>query len=180
MLIIGENLKQLVHGKNICGSALVEKFSLRIKLGSSYYKPHSNTHQRVTYNNYPDPKDLYTERQHILQNLELNPGESVIGSSHDLYKMPLDHFGLVQTKGTLARMFVQITCNDGQIEPGFSGYITLEITNFSPWTVLLPKFSNVGQLFVFRTSTDVEKGYEGRYSKAAMEGPTIPIFREEN
>lgn len=176
MLVIGENLKQLASNRGLCDSTLIDEFSLRIRLGEKYYSPSDSKHASVIYNNHPDPKELFSGPNLISQNLELAPGAAVIGSSSDIYNMPLDHFGLVQTKGTLGRIFVQITCCDGQIEPGFKGYITLEIVNLSPWTVHIPKFASVGQLLLFKASTEVQKGYSGRYSELALEGPTIPVF----
>jgi len=176
MLTVGSNLLELTKQNKICDHILIEEFSLKIRLGRQYYEPKSDLFKPIVYGSHPDPTDLFHEKSTITQNLLLKSGARVIGCSHDRYRIPLDYFGLVQTKGTLARMFVQVTCNDGQIEPGFDGFITLEIVNLSPWTIELPKSSEIGQLFLFKTSTPTRNGYSGRYAEGAKEGPTLPIF----
>lgn len=176
MLIIDENLKQLMSANEICDIALYDQFSISIKLGESFYEPKRNV-KKVIYNVEPKPTELFSEKKVIDDKLILEPGGSVIACSKDLYKIPLKYFGLVQTKGTLARLFIQATCNDGQVEPGFEGYITLEITNLSPWMVEIPKSSKIAQLFIYQCSTSVSEGYSGRYAVSSKNGPTLPIFQ---
>jgi dCTP deaminase len=176
MLIVGKNLSELARHHEVCDLQLVEEFSIKIRLGRDYFRPKTDTADPVVYEVHPNPSALFTEKQTIVQNLSLAPNDCVIACSYSAYKIPLDHFGFVQTKGTLARMFVQATCNDGQIEPGFEGHITLEIVNLSPWTVELPRNSEIAQLFLIKTSTPVQLGYRGRYCGGAKTGPTLPIF----
>ncbi|WP_080271466.1 dCTP deaminase domain-containing protein [Pseudomonas syringae] len=177
MVVIDTGLAQLTDQFSICDKKLVDDFSLKIEMSDSYYEPLLQS-SSVVYGRYPDPKKLFSERMTVKQNLKLEPGGCIITCSRHKYQMPLDYFGLVQTKGTLARMFVQATCNDGQVEPGFNGYITLEIVNLSPWTVEIPVGSEIAQLYLLRCSSLAPMAYHGRYSEVALEGPTIPIFKE--
>lgn len=176
MIIIEKNLEQLSEQYNVCEKHLVDDFSLKIQLGSHYYKPTSEKNKKITYGSHPNPEKLFSEKLAIEQNLSISPGDQVITCSKHIYTMPLDHFGLVQTKGTLARLFVQATCNDGQVEPGFSGFITLEIVNLSPWTIEIPAGSDIAQLYLIKCSSPAERAYQGRYSEKAKQGPTIAIF----
>lgn len=177
MIVIDTGLAQLTDQFSICDKKLVDDFSLKIEISDSYFEPLLEK-ANVVYGRYPDPKKLFSEKKTAKQNIKLEPGGRVITCSRHKYKIPLGYFGLVQTKGTLARMFVQATCNDGQVEPGFNGYITLEIVNFSPWTVEIPVGSEVAQLYLLRCSSPAPQAYHGRYSDLALEGPTIPIFQE--
>lgn len=181
MIIIEQNLSGLVTQQNICAQTLVEEFCLTVRLGEEIFKPKMHDSagkiKNVVFNHIPDPSDLFHPMTRIEQNLELGPGEMVIACSHDVYSMPKNYFGLLQTKGTLARLFVSITCNDGQIEPGFRGRITLEITNHSPWAITLPLLSAIGQLYLVRCSSSAKSGYSGRYAEKAQLGPTIPIWK---
>jgi deoxycytidine triphosphate deaminase len=88
--------------------------------------------------------------------------------------MPNGFFGLIQTKGTLARLFVSATCNDGQVEPGYKGKLTLELMNFSNYQVDLPIGCEVAQLFIFQCSGETVNPYAGKYQAAT--GPTLPRF----
>ncbi|WP_027468461.1 dCTP deaminase [Deefgea rivuli] len=179
MIPIEKNLEHLVNQYEICDKQLIDEYSLKIRLGKSYYKPDPEKFGKViTYNVGPEPKTLFMERANAEQNLSLEPGECLIASSQHKYKIPHDYFGLVQTKGTLARLFVQATCNDGQIEPGFDGYITLEIVNLSKWKIQIPIGSDVAQLYLVKCSSPADRAYSGRYSEECKNGPTLAIFRE--
>jgi deoxycytidine triphosphate deaminase len=182
MLIIDKNLRGLVSQHSICDDTLVEDFCLSIRLGSDVFLPKKAGANGelidVTYGHSPNPASLFHEKKKIDQNLCLAPREVAIASSDAIYKIPRNYFGLVQTKGTLARMFVSITCSDGQIEPGFNGKITLEIVNLSPWNIRIPVFSEVGQLYLIKCSSEIQKGYHGRYEKESKNGPTIPIWEK--
>lgn len=177
MIIIEKNLEQLIAQAAVCDRALVDDYSIKIKLGRDCYRVRDESVSRsVVYESHPDPSTLFSDRVAADQNLILAPGERVLACSKHSYKMPLDCFGLVQTKGTLARLFVQATCNDGQVEPGFEGFITLELLNLSPWKVELPVGSDVAQMYVIKCSSPASKGYSGRYSDASKIGPTIARF----
>lgn len=178
MIIIGQNLAQLSSQYSICDRSLVDDFSLKIQLGKRYFEPNPMENRTVVYGSHPCPTELFSQEKTIGEkNLILKPGNQIIACSKHLYNIPTDHFGLVQTKGTLARLFVQATCNDGQIEPGFSGYITLEIVNLSPWTIDIPAGSDIAQLYLLKCSSPAEHAYCGRYAEKAKEGPTIAIFK---
>ncbi len=176
MIVIEKNLEQLTGQYSICDRSLVDDFSLKIQMGNHYYKANSAFKGKVVYGSHPDPATLFSERQDIDQNLSVAPGEQVITCSRHRYSIPLDYFGLVQTKGTLARLFVLATCNDGQVEPGFDGYITLEIVNLSSWTIEIPVGSDIAQLYLIKCSSPAARAYHGRYAAKSKDGPTVAIF----
>lgn len=177
MIIVEKNLEQLCAQYQICDKTLVDDFSIKLQLGTHYFSPKSKTGEVIVCNlNNTNPSELFGDKQKIVSHLTLLPGAQVITCTKHKYKIPLDHFGLVQTKGTLARLFVMATCNDGQVEPGFEGYITLEIVNLSPWTIEIPLNTDIAQLYLYKCSSVAERGYNGRYAKLSNEGPTIPIF----
>lgn len=182
MLIIDKNLEGLARQFKLAPPNLIESFCIGVRLGGKIFRPKKTNAEgetiRVVYGHSPNPQDLFQEET-VKQNIVLAPNESVICSSADAYNMPAGYFGLLQTKGTLARTFVSVSCNDGQVEPGFKGKITLELTNHSPWIVELPAYSEVGQLYLFKCSSDAIEGYAGRYAEDALSGPTIPIWQRK-
>lgn len=175
MLVTSTNLEQLVVQYAICDKRLVDDYSVRLQMGTTYYEPRAYA-EPIVYDSHPEPASLFSERKHVQQHLVLPAGKAVITTTKHRYKMPIDYFGLVQTKGTLARLFVSTTCNDGQIEPGFDGFITLELVNHSPWTIHIPISSDVAQMYLFKCASPADKPYNGRYSSAAKDGPTIAVF----
>lgn len=176
MIVIEKGLEQLSSQYSICEKHLVDDYSIKIQLGESYFTPQKHG-ERIVYGAHPTPSSIFSSKLTAKQNLIIEPGAQIIACSKNIYKIPTDYFGLVQTKGTLARLFIQATCNDGQIEPGFNGHITLEIVNLSPWTVEIPIGSDVAQLYLIKCSSPAQNPYNGRYAEVALSGPTIPIYK---
>lgn len=178
MMIIDENLKDLSKSYGICERGdLVEDFCIQIRLSNSiYYKP-KNTDIKIVYGTNTDAVngayDIFDAQE---KPIKLEPLERVLACSQEKYKIPRNVFGLVQTKGSLARLFVQVTCCDGQVEPGFEGKITLEIINLSPFSVELPTLSKIAQLYLYQCSMKSSKEYSGKY--AGHDSPTLPDFND--
>ena len=175
MLIVSKNLAGIVHRFSICPAGLVEEFSLGVRLDSAVRRLADEVQSAspIVFGQPYDAGTYFKELSHVERDLVLRAGDSVLAYSADAYAMPAGYFGLLQTRGSLARLFVSINCNDGQIEPGYRGRITLEITNHSRIPVAIPVGSRIGQLFVFKCSTDA-KPYDGRYQDADQ--PTLAAF----
>lgn len=175
MIVVSENLNGVVRQFDLCEPGLVEEFSIQIKLGSKIRRmKECKDTDPIIYGSPFDVEQYFDQESEFGRDLYLAPGESVLASSDDNYKMPIDYFGLLQTKGSLARLFVAITCNDGQIEPGYEGLITLEITNHARYSVKIPFKSPIGQLYILRCASPASKPYAGRYQNA--KGPTVAHF----
>ena len=100
--------------------------------------------------------------------LLLSPGACVLACSRQRIRIPLGYFGLIQTEGSLARLFVGVQISDGQVEGGYQGKVTFELVNLANYSVILPVDSPISQLFIFKTSTRDYKPYAGRYNKADL------------
>lgn len=114
------------------------------------------------------PHDLPVITRTIAKNdsFILPPGGVVLACSEESVTIPNDKFGLVQTKGSIARGFLTVHMCDGQIDPGYIGKITLELFNASKFYYKLSPGMPIASLFFLQTDTDV-KPYNGRYQKAS-------------
>jgi deoxycytidine triphosphate deaminase len=122
------------------------------------------------------PKAYLEEKVLREESLLIGPKCAVLGCSSEKITFPMGYFGLLQTKGSLARMFVSVNCCDGQIEGGFTGKITFEIVNHSNYTVAVQPLHPVAQLFVFKTSSRYANPYDGRYQGASC--PTVQLPKD--
>ncbi|WP_186130297.1 dCTP deaminase [Burkholderia gladioli] len=176
MLVVSENLSGIVKSFGICRPELVEEFSIKIELGAVVRRmrdiPISD--EPVRYESNYDPDKYFEDERKLAGDLLLKPGQNVLACSRDKYHMPCGYFGLVQTKGSLARLFVTATSNDGQVEPGYHGAITLELSNQATFSVAISPGHNIAQLFVFRCTSDAAHPYNGRYQGASA--PTLALF----
>ncbi len=174
MLIVGDNLIELVQQHEIVNKS--ENFDvtcISLKLGSetiSYVKkPGFDT---LVYGEHI-PEDIIEKKCITDEGIIIPPHSSVLASSYEYIKMPIGYFGLIQTKGSLARLFVSIQFSDGQVDPGFAGKLTFEIFNGSEFNIKLHKTQKVANLYIFKTSTKNIKSYKGKYNNA--NGPTIAM-----
>ncbi|SHP98299.1 deoxycytidine triphosphate deaminase [Mycobacteroides abscessus subsp. abscessus] len=172
MLVVGDNLKELIKQHNIVNQEdSFDNTSISLRLGRKVIHMEPDTVGEVI--NYGDeiPQCFFKEEQLTNAGLILPPKSCILACSYEKVDIPNGYFGLLQTKGSLARLFVSLTCTDGQIEPGYKGNITFEICNHSNFSIRIRPKQYVGQLFLFKTSTKQVVLYEGKYQNA--EGPTI-------
>lgn len=176
MIVVSDNLAGIVRSFGICSPNLIDDFSIQIKLDRKIHRLQvpSDDLPPISYESAIDHAAYFRESEQIAESLILGPRECVLACSQDTYKMPIGYFGLIQTKGSLARMFVSATANDGQVEPGYSGKVTLELINHSPFSVAIRPGAAVAQMYIMRCSSEVSKPYSGRYQGAT--GPTLPTF----
>lgn len=82
-------------------------------------------------------------------------------STRERFEMPDDVVGMVCDKSTLARQ--GLTVQNTIIEPGWCGYLTLEITNHSWWFRRIVAGQPIAQILFFRTDYPVCRPYAGKY-----------------
>lgn len=82
--------------------------------------------------------------------------------------LPRDLRAKVEDKSTNARIFV--TVQNTNIEAGWRGYLTVELTRHRPWPVYLRKGTPIAQIVFEELSRPSQKGYTGKYQDQA-EGP---------
>lgn len=103
----------------------------------------------------------------------LQPGDFVLGSTVEHITLPDGLAARVEGKSSLGRLGLIIQ-TAGWIDPGFSGQITLELSNLSPMPILLWPDMPIGQLSVMQMTSPAAVPYgPGRGSKyQGQRGPT--------
>ena len=89
----------------------------------------------------------------------LHPGEFVLGSTLELCTLPDDLAGRLEGKSSLGRLGLLTHSTAGFIDPGFSGHITLELSNVANLPITLWPGMKIGQLCFFRLSSAAENAY---------------------
>jgi dCTP deaminase len=105
----------------------------------------------------------------------LHPGEFVLASTYEVITLPADVAGRLEGKSSLGRLGLLTHSTAGWIDPGFSGHVTLELSNVATLPIKLWPGMKIGQLCLFRTSSPVEhpygsSAYGSRYQD--QRGPT--------
>jgi dCTP deaminase len=89
----------------------------------------------------------------------LHPGEFVLGSTYEVVTLPDDVAARLEGKSSLGRLGLLTHSTAGFIDPGFSGHVTLELSNVATLPIKLWPGMKIGQLCFFRLSSPSEHPY---------------------
>ncbi|MEU4763963.1 dCTP deaminase [Actinosynnema sp. NPDC023794] len=104
----------------------------------------------------------------------LHPGEFVLGSTFELVTLPDDLAGRLEGKSSLGRLGLLTHSTAGFIDPGFSGHITLELSNVANLPITLWPGMKIGQLCLFRLSSSAEFPYGSAQAGSRYQGQRGP------
>jgi dCTP deaminase len=105
----------------------------------------------------------------------LHPGEFVLASTYEVVALPADIAARLEGKSSLGRLGLLTHSTAGFIDPGFSGHVTLELSNVATLPITLWPGMKIGQLCFFRLSSPAEHPYgSDRYGSRyqGQRGPT--------
>lgn len=110
----------------------------------------------------------------VAQAMVLPKGLCVLASSLERFAMPNDVLGVVHDKSTLARMGVAV--QNTVIEPGWHGWLTLELTNHADEPVTLIFGQPIAQILFHRLDQPTDTPYSGKYQN--QENRPVSAIRE--
>lgn len=105
----------------------------------------------------------------------LHPGEFVLGSTFEQVTLPDDIAARLEGKSSLGRLGLLTHSTAGFVDPGFSGHVTLELSNVATLPIKLWPGMKIGQLCFFRLSSPSENPYgSSKYGSRyqGQRGPT--------
>ncbi|WP_029150167.1 dCTP deaminase [Microbacterium indicum] len=131
---------------------------------------------------YPfiDPSEEQPDLTHLVEvqpdePFVLHPGEFVLASTFEAVTLPDDIAARLEGKSSLGRLGLLTHSTAGFIDPGFSGHVTLELSNVATLPIKLWPGMKIGQLCFFRLSSPAENPYgSGPYGNRyqGQRGPT--------
>ena len=89
----------------------------------------------------------------------LHPGEFVLGSTLERCSLPDDLAGRLEGKSSLGRLGLLTHSTAGFIDPGFSGHITLELSNVANLPITLWPGMKIGQISFMELSEPADAPY---------------------
>jgi dCTP deaminase len=106
----------------------------------------------------------------------------VLGATAERVRLPDDLVARLEGKSSLGRLGLLIHSTAGYVDPGWDGYLTLELSNVANLPITIYPGMRIGQISFFRLSAPAESPYgaAGRRSKyQGQRGPTASRFFEE-
>jgi dCTP deaminase len=104
----------------------------------------------------------------------LHPGEFVLASTYELVTLPDDVAARLEGKSSLGRLGLLTHSTAGFIDPGFSGHVTLELSNVATLPIMLWPGMKIGQLCFFRLSSPAEHPYGSDLMGSRYQGQRGP------
>ena len=107
----------------------------------------------------------------------LHPGEFVLGQTLEKLTMPDDLVARLEGKSSLGRLGLLIHSTAGFIDSGFSGHLTLELSNVANLPITIYHAMPIGQISFMRMDAPVERPYGSAGNKyQGQEEPTPSRF----
>lgn len=139
-------------------AAMVQPSSVDVRL-DKFFRLFDNHKYRVI-----DPAMEQPELTRLVEvdpsdGLVLHPGEFVLGSTLEAVTLPDDLAARVEGKSSLGRLGLLTHATAGFVDPGFSGHVTLELSNVATLPIMLWPGMKIGQLCFIRLTSPAEHPY---------------------
>lgn len=157
-----------------CDRSMVQPSSVDVRL-DKYFRLFDN-------HRYPmiDPAQEQPDLTRLVEipageSFVLHPGEFVLASTLELVTLPNDLAARLEGKSSLGRLGLLTHSTAGFIDPGFTGHVTLELSNSATLPIVLWPGMKIGQMCFFQLSNPAEEPYgtgnhQSRYQ--GQRGPT--------
>ncbi|WP_353649895.1 dCTP deaminase [Nakamurella sp. A5-74] len=152
---------------------LIQPSSIDVRL-DRYFRVFNNS--RYTH---IDPSTQQDELTSLVETQDdepfvLHPGEFVLGSTFEAVTLPDDLAGRLEGKSSLGRLGLLTHSTAGFIDPGFSGHITLELSNVANLPITLWSGMKIGQLCLFRLTSPAQHPYGSAVYGSRYQGQRGP------
>src|SRR4051794_35283995 len=104
----------------------------------------------------------------------LHPGEFVLGSTLEVISLADDLAARLEGKSSLGRLGLLTHSTAGFIDPGFSGHVTLELSNVATLPIKLWPGMKIGQVCVLRLTSAAEHPYGSAVYGSRYQGQRGP------
>ena len=104
----------------------------------------------------------------------LHPGEFVLASTYEAVTLPDDIAARLEGKSSLGRLGLLTHSTAGFIDPGFTGHVTLELSNVATLPIKLWPGMKIGQLCFFRLSSPSQYPYGSAVHGSRYQGQRGP------
>jgi len=200
MILVDKKIKEYIKG----GKIKVEPFdgnmigpaSLDIRLGNKFRVFKTLEKEVIDVRDYYD--DVYTRVEtkdyiihigkysdlYILKNdnvpIIIHPGEFILASVYEYIELPDNIVGQIHGRSSIGRLGLIVHTSAGYVDPGYRGYLTLEIINVNKVPIKIYPKTKVAQI-VFIETESAEVPYDKRKGSKYLneEGATESLISKD-
>lgn len=104
----------------------------------------------------------------------LHPGEFVLGSTLERVRLGDDVVARLEGKSSLGRLGLLIHSTAGFVDPGFDGYLTLELSNVATLPIAIYPEMKIGQISFYQMTTPADHPYGSSEAGSKYQGQRGP------
>ena len=93
------------------------------------------------------------------ESVTIRPGQVVMTRIYERFRIPDNYAGKIEGRSSYARIGLAIHCTGDFINPGWHGYMPLQLFNASPFPIKVLPFLPICQLMLIPISSEPEKTY---------------------
>lgn len=154
-------------------AALVQPSSIDLRVGK-YFRVFRNN--RRPYIDVRENPEGLTELMEAGENdpFVLHPGEFVLGATFERVTVGNDLVARLEGKSSLGRLGLLIHSTAGFIDPGFTGHITLELSNVANLPITIYPEMKIGQISFLQMTTPADNPYGSGSLGSKYQGQVEP------
>ncbi|GIL30816.1 dCTP deaminase [Actinocatenispora comari] len=177
MLLSDRDLAKEIDGDRLrldpYDPALIQPSSIDVRL-DRWFRVFNNS--RYTHIDPARQQDDLTSLREVPDGepFVLHPNEFVLASTLEVVTLPDDLAGRLEGKSSLGRLGLLTHSTAGFIDPGFSGHVTLELSNVANLPIMLWPGMKIGQLCLFRLSSPASAPYGSAVYGSRYQGQRGP------
>ncbi len=162
MILSDSTLKQLIASGELTvgpiGENSIQPASIDCRLGTHYLVIEDNSMDCLTLDSEIKYRDIESD------SIIIPPHSFLLATTHEYIKLPNFLTAFVEGRSSIGRigLFIQ---NAGWVDPGFEGYITLELYNANSLPIKLQSGRRVCQLVFCKMDQETKSPYRGKYQK---------------
>ena len=152
---------------------LVQPSSIDVRVDRRFRVFHN---ARYPYIDVRQPMEDLTELVEVAgdEPFILHPGEFVLGQTLERVRLPDDLVARLEGKSSLGRLGLLIHSTAGFVDAGFSGNLTLELSNVANLPITIYHGMPIGQISFMRMDGPVEHPYGSRETSNKYQGQAEP------
>jgi dCTP deaminase len=152
---------------------LVQPSSVDVRVDRRFRVFHN---ARYPYIDVRRPMDDLTELVEVTgdEPFILHPGEFVLGQTLERVTLPEDVVARLEGKSSLGRLGLLIHSTAGFVDSGFSGNLTLELSNVANLPITIYHAMPIGQISFMRMDGPVERPYGSGEARSKYQGQAEP------
>ena len=177
-ILIFIDIKNSIKNNDIEISPLIEEYiqpsSIDLRVGTDFRVFENHKYSHI------DPKAQQDDLTSLVtatieEPFVLHPGEFVLGTTFEKVSLSNKVVARLEGKSSLGRIGLLIHSTAGFVDPGFSGFLTLELSNVANLPIKIYPEMKIGQIsfYYLNSPSESEYGSEAYGSKyQGQEGPT--------